>query len=243
MDAHEDLLTRALRRRELLVALGGLSVAALWQAACGSGDSNGASTQTTPAAPAGAQDAAATTCLLSREATAGPYYIPNHLTRRDVTDGRPGLPLGLHMTVINASTCKPIKGADVEIWHADASGAYSGVGGNHKRFLRGHQKSDSKGRVLFDTIYPGWYMGRTPHVHIKVHVGGAVVHTGQIFFDDRTSAAVYRTSGYKEHGQADTTNGADGIYASAGGSKAQARLVRRHGRRGFDGRITVGVRT
>lgn len=242
MDSHEHILNRALRRRDLLVALGGLSVAALWQAACGSGTSKSASTGTTTTAATNAQDAAAASCILSREATAGPYYIPNHLTRRDVTDGRPGLPLGLHVTVINASTCKPIKGADVEIWHADASGAYSGVGGNHKRFLRGHQKSDSKGAVLFDTIYPGWYTGRTPHIHIKVHVGGSVVHTGQLFLADGTSAAVYRTARYRARGQADTTNGSDGIYASAGGSKATLRLARRHGRQGFDGRITVGVR-
>ena len=77
---------------------------------------------------------------------------------------------------------------------------------------------------------------------MKVHVGGSVVHTGQLFFDDRSSAAVYRTSNYKAHGQADTTNGADGIYAAAGGSKARVHLARRRGRRGFDGRITVGVR-
>jgi protocatechuate 3,4-dioxygenase beta subunit len=242
MDSHDHILSRTHRRRDLLVALGGLSVAALWQAACGSGSSKSASAGTTPPAVTNARDAAAASCLLSREATPGPYYIANHLTRRDVTDGRPGVPLGLHLTVINGSTCKPIKGADVEIWHADASGAYSGVSGNHKRFLRGHQKSDSQGRILFDTIYPGWYTGRTPHIHIKVHVGGSVVHTGQLFFDDRTSARVYRTSSYRAHGQADTTNGSDGIYASAGGSRAKLRLARRRGRPGFDGRITVGVR-
>jgi protocatechuate 3,4-dioxygenase beta subunit len=258
MSLDEDILSRVLRRRELLVGLGGLSVAALWQAACGSGGSKSAttgSTGTTATTPANAQDAAAT-CVLSRETTPGPYYIANHLTRRDITDGRPGLPLGLHVAVLDAATCRPIKGADVELWHADASGAYSGVGAsappgggpggqaspsNSKRFLRGHQKSDSRGRVLFDTIYPGWYMGRTPHIHIKVHVGGSVVHTGQLFFDDRTSAAVYRTSSYNRRGQADTTNGSDGIYAAAGGSKARVRLVRRHGRKGFDGQIAVGV--
>jgi len=74
--------------------------------------------------------------VLSREVTAGPYYVANHLTRRDITDGRPGLPLALHVTVVDATGCKPIKGADVEIWHADAAGVYSGVDGNHKHFLR-----------------------------------------------------------------------------------------------------------
>jgi protocatechuate 3,4-dioxygenase beta subunit len=166
------------------------------------------------------------------------------------------LPLALRITVVDADTCKPIEHADVEIWHADASGTYSGYSGNlpptggggqatpnnSKRFLRGHQKSESRGQVLFDTIYPGWYRGRTPHIHMKVHVGGSVVHTGQLFFNDRTSDAVYRTGAYRSHGQPDTTNGADGIYAAAGGSKAKVHLTRRRNR-GYKGRITVGVRT
>jgi protocatechuate 3,4-dioxygenase beta subunit len=195
--------------------------------------------------------------VLSPEVTEGPYYIANHLTRRDITDGRSGLPLALRITVVDADTCKPIHGADVEIWHADAVGVYSGYSGNvppsgagghatpnnSKRFLRGHQRSDSNGRVLFDTVYPGWYRGRTPHIHLMVHVSGSVVHTGQLFFPDRTSDAVYRTSAYRSHGQPDTTNGGDSIYAAAGASKAKVRLTRRKKHRGLKGRIVVGVRT
>jgi protocatechuate 3,4-dioxygenase beta subunit len=224
-----DILRRPLRRREALIAFGGIGAVALWQAACGSG-----ATTSTEASTAAA-------CTLTPEATEGPFWIPNHLTRRDITDGRPGLPLALRIQVVNARTCRPIKQADVEIWHADAAGAYSGISDN-KRFLRGHQKSDSNGRVLFDTIYPGWYRGRAPHIHVKVHVGGSVVHTGQLFFNDGTSDAVYRTSAYKSRGQPDTTNRTDSIYASAGGAKAKVHLSRRHGHRGFNAAITVGVR-
>jgi protocatechuate 3,4-dioxygenase beta subunit len=201
---------------------------------------------------------AAAACVLSPEVTAGPYYIANHLTRRNITENRPGLPLLLYLTVVEATTCKPIEGADVEVWHADATGAYSGYsastppsgGGGHatpnndKTFLRGHQKSDAEGRVRFDTIYPGWYRGRAPHIHLKVHVGGSVVHTGQVFFSDALSDAVYRTSAYRSHGEPDTTNGADNIYAAAGGSSARLKLTRRAGAgKGFRGAITVGVRT
>ena len=157
---------------------------------------------------------------------------------------------------MHARSCKPISGADVEIWHADAQGVYSGYSGNvppagagghttpnnRKRFLRGDQKSDAAGHVLFETIYPGWYPGRTPHIHMKVHVGGSVVHTGQLFFADKTSNAVYRTSAYRSHGQPDVTNRQDGIYAAAGGSRAKVKLTRRRGHPGFGGRITVGVR-
>jgi protocatechuate 3,4-dioxygenase beta subunit len=184
-------------------------------------------------------DAAAATCVLSREVTEGPYWVANSLTRRNVTDGRPGLPLRLQMTVVDATTCKAIKGADVEIWHADAGGVYSGVQGNSRRFLRGHQRSNASGVVVFDTIYPGWYRGRTPHIHLKVHVGGSVVHTGQVFFPDKVSAAVYRTSRYRSHGQADTTNGRDNIYAQAGAGRALLNLAKRGS--GYKGSATLGV--
>jgi len=243
--------TRALSRRDALIVLGGLGVGAFWHVACGAG----ASPRTTSASRRASE---AAVCVLSPEVTEGPYYIPNHLTRRDITDHRSGLPLALHITVVDADSCKPIEHADVEIWHADATGVYSGYSGNlppsgqpggragpnpRKRFLRGHQTSDARGRVLFDTIYPGWYSGRIPHIHLKVHVGGSVVHTGQIFFNDRTSDGVYGTTAYKAHGQRDTTNASDSIYAAAGGGKAKAHLERRHGHDGFSGRITVGVRT
>jgi protocatechuate 3,4-dioxygenase beta subunit len=233
---------RLLRRRDAILALGGLGLAgALGSRAAGVLGAQGPQ--------------AAGSCVLSPEVTEGPYWIDNRLTRRDITEDRPGLPLELVFTVEDAKTCTPIKGADVEIWHCDAGGEYSGyeeggVGapGGHatptdsKRYLRGHQKADANGRVRFLTIYPGWYRGRTPHIHLKVHVGGSVVHTGQVFFDERTTAAVYRHTPYKSHGQADTSHAEDSIYAQAGRSRATLRLTRRsHGRKGYRGAITLGV--
>jgi protocatechuate 3,4-dioxygenase beta subunit len=243
-----DLHKRTLRRREALVTLGGLGAGVVWAATRGSAG-------LARAAVAAPHATAAATCVLTPEVTEGPYWISNHLTRRNIKDGRPGLTLALYVTVLDATTCKPIAGADVEIWHADASGVYSGYSGssppsgggghatpnNSKRYLRGHQKSDANGRVRFDTIYPGWYRGRTPHIHLKVHVGGSVVHTGQLFFADATSRAVYRTSKYRSHGLQDTTNRSDSIYAQAGGSKALVHLARRSAG-GYNGSITVGVR-
>ena len=72
--------------------------------------------------------------------------------------------------------------AAVEIWHADAAGVYSGVSGNRGNFLRGVQRTNASGVARFDTIFPGWYRGRTPHIHMKVFVSGDEVHTGQVFF-------------------------------------------------------------
>ena len=189
-----------------------------------------------------AEAAATTTCLLTPETTAGPYWVDEELTRRNVTEGKPGLPLVIRFTVLNARTCKPIRGADVEIWHCDALGNYSAVDGATTRFLRGHQRSRSTGRAEFLTVFPGWYPGRTPHIHMKVGVGGAEAHTGQVFFDEKITMAVYKTAPYRSRGRYDTSHARDGIYSQAGGSRAELKLVRRTGGlRGYVGTITVGV--
>src|SRR5918996_6243753 len=103
---------------------------------------------------------AATTCLLTPEVTEGPYWVENRLTRRNITEGKAGLPLAIRFTVLNARTCRPIRNADVEIWHCDALGNYSAVDGATTRFLRGHQRSNAAGKAEFLTIFPGWYRGR-----------------------------------------------------------------------------------
>ena len=190
-----------------------------------------------PSRAAAVAEAAGASCTLSRELTEGPYWIDTSLTRRDITEDRPGMPLRIIFTVQDADTCRTIPGADVEIWHADAGGEYSGFDGDaSSRYLRGHQKANAKGRATFDTIYPGWYRGRTPHIHLKVHVGGNAVHTGQLFFRDALSAAVYRARPYRSRGGAETTNAQDGIY-DAGSRLA---VKRRHGG-GYIGRMTLGV--
>ena len=261
---------RGLRRREALAAtgtlgLGGLLAATRLRVAAGADDE--------PAA-------AAQSCVLTPVVTEGPYWIENGMTRRDIREGKPGLPLEIVFTVQNARTCEPIRGADVEIWHCDAGGLYSGYeslsqggggtpgeppagpppggappagggspGGHQeptdaRRYLRGHQKSDERGKVRFLTVFPGWYSGRTPHIHLKVHVGGQVVHTGQVFFNQRITAEVYERAPYRSHGQPDTSHAADTIFAAAGRSKAVLKLRRRpHGKRRYRGTVTLGVAT
>jgi protocatechuate 3,4-dioxygenase beta subunit len=193
--------------------------------------------------PTPADGKSGASCVLAPEMTEGPYYLDDHLIRRDITEGKDGVPLQLRLTVQNASSCKPIAKATVEVWHADATGNYSGFDGasTPTDYLRGGQRTNRSGLAVIDTIYPGWYQGRTPHIHVKVHVGGNVVHTGQLFFRPATSAAVYRTSAYASHGQADTTNVTDTIYAD-GGSNSLLALRRRTGG-GYTGAIALGVRT
>jgi protocatechuate 3,4-dioxygenase beta subunit len=232
------------RRREALAAAGGLGLAGLLGA-----------TRLGPLG--GVESAGAASCLLTPEVTQGPYWIKTSPTRGDIRETRRGLRLDLVLTVLNARTCTPIAGADVEVWHADATGVYSGFetassGGpgrnsgptDAKRYLRGHQKSAADGTARFTTVFPGWYRGRTPHIHLKVHVGGRVVHTGQAFFDERTQAAVYEIAPYKSHGQPDTSHAADNIFKQAGGSSAILKLASRGaGKKGYRGTITLGVAT
>jgi protocatechuate 3,4-dioxygenase beta subunit len=137
-------------------------------------------------------DAATVSCILTPEQTEGPYYIAGEKLRRNITDGRPGTPLVLRAFVVDATTCRPIRNAAVDIWHADAGGVYSGFGdgASSRTFMRGIQRTNAKGLAQFRTVYPGWYQGRTVHIHVKVHVGGSVVHTGQLYFPDSVTDAV-----------------------------------------------------
>jgi protocatechuate 3,4-dioxygenase beta subunit len=138
--------------------------------------------------------------------------------------------------VRSAASQRPPRGAEGAGGHATPTSS--------THYLRGHQKSDASGVARFLTVYPGWYRGRTPHIHLKVHVGGSVVHTGQVFFDEKTTALVYRIAPYKSHGQPDTTHARDTIFAQAGKQKAQLALAKRaEGRKGYRGAITLGVAT
>lgn len=180
-------------------------------------------------------------CVLTPEQTEGPYYISGEKIRRNITEGRPGTPLLLRLAVVDASTCKPIKGAAVDIWHCDALGIYSGVGqgGGSRTFMRGVQRTDANGVATFRTVYPGWYRGRTVHIHVKVHVRGNVVHTGQLYFPDTLTDAVYRRSPYNKRPHRTTRNANDFVFAD-GGKRSMLRLRRRR-ERGYVGSITMGV--
>jgi protocatechuate 3,4-dioxygenase beta subunit len=176
--------------------------------------------------------------VLTPEMTEGPYYVSGEKVRRNITEGRPGVPLELALTVVNASTCKPIKGASVDIWHCDALGVYSGVQGNTGTFMRGIQRTSASGLAHFTTVYPGWYTGRAVHIHVKVHIAGNVVHTGQFFFNDALTDAVYLRAPYNTRGARDVRDSSDSIYRN-GGSKSLL-SVKKNGT-GYIGAITMGV--
>lgn len=205
--------------------------------------------------PSAAQEAAAgaaglassNVCLLAVEVTEGPYYVDRGLTRADIAEGREGVPLDLVLQVVDAA-CAPLAGSRVDVWHCDAAGNYSGFEGQGsdasldragETFLRGTQGTDAAGLVTFRTIYPGWYRGRTTHVHLKVFLDEASVLTGQMFFPDALSQYLYdHVAAYGRDGARDTVNANDGIAAEAG-EGAYAALREAPGR--YVATLVVGV--
>jgi protocatechuate 3,4-dioxygenase beta subunit len=138
-------------------------------------------------------------CVLTPEAVEGPFYFDPNLVRADITEGRPGAPLALTLQVASVKDCTRLHGVRVDLWHADGQGMYSGYRGQGddgvstrgQTFLRGTQFTGVDGQVRFATIYPGWYPGRTPHIHFKVLLDAASLVTGQLYFSDDLSARVY----------------------------------------------------
>jgi protocatechuate 3,4-dioxygenase beta subunit len=217
-----------LTRRGSVVGFGGFVLGLLgWKAA---EPSDG------PAAVA----SGAVSCVLTPEQTEGPYYIAGEKLRRDITEGRPGVPLLLRLRVVDASTCRPVKGAAVDIWHADALGVYSGFGSGsgNRTFMRGIQKTDATGLARFRSVWPGWYRGRTVHIHVKVHVAGNVVHTGQLYFPDSVTDKVFRRKPYSRRPKRTTRNANDFVFAQ-GGKRSMLRM--RKSGNAYVAAITMGV--
>jgi protocatechuate 3,4-dioxygenase beta subunit len=143
----------------------------------------------TVAAAWGQRALAQPVCKLTPEQIEGPFYLDQARIREAISEGKPGVPLQLILRVLEASaSCAPIPKAAVDVWQCDALGIYSGYEGaavaprhvepvDDKTFLRGTQLTDAAGAVRFRTIYPGWYSGRTPHVHLKLRVGAKAATT------------------------------------------------------------------
>ena len=181
-----------------------------------------------------AQEASATTttglmpgadvCVLTPEVTEGPYYFDPELERADITEGtQTGVATTVKLQIVDGS-CQPIEGARVDIWHCNAEGLYSGyanqTGGvdtSGQTFLRGTLFAGANGIVEFQTIYPGWYAGRTTHIHFKVFLDEKTVLTGQLFFPDALSQFIYQNvEPYTSHGHdRDVLNANDNIASQA----------------------------
>jgi protocatechuate 3,4-dioxygenase beta subunit len=198
---------------------------------------------------------AATSCAsLTPTKTIGPYFVDEKLNRSNITTdpdtgaATSGVPLALTLSMLDEdNACAPLVGAQVDIWHASPAGLYSdesvdGTAG--KRYIRGYQVTDASGVVAFTTVYPGWYSGRTVHIHVRVRTfdsAGAVKtdFTSQLFFDDSLTDTVYTRSPYSTRGTRDTRNSADSIYGSDGASLVPTMTA--DGSGGYTGAFTFGL--
>ena len=176
--------------------------------------------------------ASCSTCRPWAEQDEGPYHRDTQPLRRDIVEDRQGaaLQLGIRLTTHDGTA---VSDATVEVWQCDALGRYSGFPppddsavvtadtaprGEYladQTFLRGRQTTDSAGMVEFHTIYPGWYPGRTVHIHLMVHLG-AIALTSQLYFPDDINDRVLAQAPYADRPGRDTTNATDEIFATGG---------------------------
>ncbi|MFT4151828.1 MAG: intradiol ring-cleavage dioxygenase [Paracoccaceae bacterium] len=188
-------------------------------------------------------------CILQAEVTEGPFYVDPRLLRSDIAEDRRGMPMQLRLQVVTAD-CAPVADARVDVWHCDAEGVYSGVrnlgegpDATGATFLRGTQMTDIGGVATFQTIFPGWYRGRTVHVHYKVFLDDRNVLTGQIFFDEAVIAQIHQDHpAYAARAAArDMLNADDGIARQAGAAAlAHVRMTAPDG--AMEAALVVGIR-
>jgi protocatechuate 3,4-dioxygenase beta subunit len=196
----------------------------------------------------------------------GPYFVDGMPNRSDIRSDtsddsvQDGIPLRLILHVYdiedNNSSCIPLNGAKVDIWHANSLGVYSGVqdaGTGQNNFLRGYQMTDGNGTVQFTTIYPGWYEGRAIHIHVKVRnleaSNETLEWTSQFYLNNSINELIHTRPPYSNHGPVDLTNEEDFIYTgpSVDGlfktNTGQHLMLKLNGneQQGYTGTFNIGV--
>lgn len=168
--------------------------------------------------------AALTSCALVASTTEGPCTTATDLVREDISEGWTGLPVRLAIKVVDTS-CAPLVGATVRVWHTNLAGSYSGQTPNNNMclanqsyasadFFRGVQTTDADGEVFFDTCFPGWYSGRAVHIHFQIKVGATTTRVSQLFFPEDVTAGIFASHReYLSYGQPNTTFANDNIIA------------------------------
>ena len=164
-------------------------------------------------------------CEMSPSETAGPFPIktPSDLMKANIVSDRTGVALLISLKVLDLSDeCQPLSGVYVDVWHCDALGYYSEYGNNalqqndftNTHFLRGRQTTDTNGNASFISIFPGWYNGRAPHIHLEVlDAREQSIKITQIAFPKSVCDTVYATSSYQ--GEADTLNDRDNVFMNS----------------------------
>lgn len=187
-------------------------------------------------------------CVLTPQATGGPFYFDANQVRQNIVEDRVGAPLRMAVRVMRVDDgCAPLKDALVDLWHADAGGAYSGYPGqpggqdtSGRTFLRGIQVTDAAGVAVFDTIYPGWYPRRTAHIHFKIRYRNNTYVTSQFYFPDDFTDNVYSRPPYSNRPERTTRNTNDSVLRGDPAERNLLASVTEDGA-GYFGTITFGV--
>ena len=256
--AEDQIDLQASARRTALGRIGSLGIVSLFGCGGDSASTSATSTSTGSGSTTGTgSTSSAGSCTIIPQETEGPYPLLAILSnaaivRRDITEGKPGLPLTLTITLENTNAdCAPIVGAAVYIWHCDKDGEYSGYSssqnGNHagETYLRGIQVSDANGQVSFTTIYPGWYAGRITHIHMQAYLNDKLTvtatATSQFAFPQDATTAVYNSSLYVGHGQntSVTSFAADNVFSD--GTTYQMLSLTGDAANGYAATIKVGI--
>jgi hypothetical protein len=200
---------RALRRRDFLKGAGAVGLGSLAAGNLAANPLAGPILDTTGSVGFNAS------CILTPAADPGPNWRPVIMQRREITEGLPGMPLSVFFKAVRLSDCKPVSGLTLDFWQADHQGIYSAIPAQNTAgltFLRGYQITPPNGIVRFDTIYPGWYPGRTTHLHVKVFQGLSVLFDTQLYLPEYVTRRVYETPLYAPFGQKDTANKDDAFF-------------------------------
>ena len=241
MEKGNRQLKRILSRRQILVLFRAAGTATL--VGCIPRKSNTAQPQSSvPVQASSTASPTLPTCIVTPEQIEGPYFVDEKLNRSDirsdpsdnsVTEGMP-LQLTLRVSQVSSGGCTPLKDAIVDLWNCDALGVYSDVKDPSfttigKKFLRGYQVTDADGTVQFTTTYPGWYEGRSVHMHVKVRTnarsGKSYEFTTQLYFDDSITDLVHAQAPYASKGQGRLKNAGD-MFFNAGGEKTLLTLTK-----------------
>ncbi len=251
---HEHGLHEALSlmsRRKMLRFIGGASLLPL-AAACGAGmgtSSNGL-------------------CATIPTETAGPYpadgsnsgglsaLTQSGIVRTDLRSSfgamsgtAAGIPLKVNLTLVDVgSTCAPLSGHAVYLWHCDIDGRYSLYTIANQNYLRGVAETDANGALSFTTIFPGAYSGRWPHIHFEIFssladatAGAKAVKTSQLALPKAACDEVYATPGYGQSVQnlAQSNLSSDNVFRD--GVSLQLASVTGDVATGYTAALTVGV--
>ncbi|MET7916258.1 intradiol ring-cleavage dioxygenase [Streptomyces avermitilis] len=263
---------KSVQRRRVLIGggtmavAGGLAIAGMASAdpvteSTTKADTSGSATTSASASATTSATTSSGVCTLNAEVTEGPYSLDGALVREDIREDKEGVEVQYTLTVVDtANDCAPLADALVEIWHCDALGEYSGFVGRNGHteeddgtFLRGGQLTDSDGQVKLISIWPGHYVSRAVHVHLRVHTdvtltddsytGGEVIHTGQLFFDADINTEIQAISPYSDNTTKETQLDDDSIYDDGGASSGLLTLTALGSSvsDGYKATLTVGV--